>query len=359
MSELVSTLYRDPHQVASLDLPGWDRVIRQAERADLLANLALRLEDHGLLPRVPVAARNHLESARMIANRHALAVRWEIKQIQHALAETRVPIILLKGAAYLMAGLPAARGRLFHDVDILVPKAALETVEQHLHWHGWVSTHLDAYDQHYYRTWMHELPPLRHVKRQTVLDVHHTILPPTARLHPDPGKLLTAARPIEGYEALHILAPVDMVLHSATHLFHEGEFTHGLRDLVDLDSLLRHFGVDDSFWSRLTQRVTELDLMRPLYYALRHTSRLLATPIPTHVMQAVQQWGTPPLPLARLMDALLQRALPPDHPSCNDWASGLVRWLLYVRSHYLRMPLHLLIPHLLHKGIRPRLDRSR
>ena len=33
-----------------------------------------------------------------------------------------------------------------------------------------------------------------------------------------------------------------MVLHSATHLFHEGELDKALRDLVDIDGLLRHFG---------------------------------------------------------------------------------------------------------------------
>jgi hypothetical protein len=37
-----------------------------------------------------------------------------------------------------------------------------------------------------------------------------------------------------------------MVLHSATHLFYDGELNHGLRDLVDLDDLLRHFSGADA-----------------------------------------------------------------------------------------------------------------
>ena len=95
-----------------------------------------------------------------------------------------------------------------------------------------MTTHHDAYDQRYYRQWMHELPPLRHMTRQTVLDVHHTILPLTAHLKPDPAKLWEAAVGIEGQVNFCVLAPVDMVLHSATHLFHDGELEHGLRDLV-------------------------------------------------------------------------------------------------------------------------------
>ena len=43
------------------------------------------------------------------------------------------------------------------------------------------TTHHSAYDQRYYREWMHELPPLLHVRRQTALDVHHAIAPETAR----------------------------------------------------------------------------------------------------------------------------------------------------------------------------------
>ena len=30
--------------------------------------------------------------------------------------------------------------------------------------------------------------------------------------------------------------------------------------------------------------------------------------------------------------------------------TGLARWLLYVRSHYLRMPLSLVVPHLVRKA---------
>ena len=41
---------------------------------------------------------------------------------------------------------------------------------------GYVTTHLDPYDQRYYRRWRHELPPMQHVKRLTVLDVHHNLV---------------------------------------------------------------------------------------------------------------------------------------------------------------------------------------
>ncbi|WP_311964411.1 nucleotidyltransferase family protein, partial [Acinetobacter baumannii] len=95
-----------------------------------------------------------------------------------------------------MAGLDAGRGRLFSDVDILVPKPRLDEVEAALMLHGWASTHLDPYDQRYYREWMHEIPPKVHVRRGISIDVHHAIMPETAADRPDPDLLRAAAIPI-------------------------------------------------------------------------------------------------------------------------------------------------------------------
>jgi len=51
-----------------------------------------------------------------------------------------------------------------------------------------------------------------------------------------------------------------------------------------------------------------------------------------------------------LMDAVFARALAPDHASCADRFTPAARLTAYVRAHWLRMPMHLLIPHLAHKA---------
>ncbi len=340
-----------PASALDLNLQEWDLLIRQARHANLLARLAATLAQHDLLPKLQAQPRSHLESALTIARRQTQAVRWEVARIAQALKAIDTPIVLLKGAAYIVRDLPAAQGRLFSDVDILVAKSQLEAVELALKIHGWITTHHDAYDQRYYRLWMHELPPMRHLKRESMLDVHHTILPPTARYHPDPQKLLASAENLDGYAPqIKTLAPIDMVLHSATHLFHEGELHHGLRDLFDLDSLLRHFETRvPNFWEALIARAADLDLLRPLYYALRYTRRILATPIPDATLSDPKLRPPSRLKLA-YMDALFLRALTPPHPSCEDILSPLARLGVYVRGHWLRMPLHRLIPHLLHQA---------
>lgn len=323
-------------------------LLRQARSARLLARLAWLAEVHQLL--VPDVICRHFLSERIAELAQRRGVEREVNYLCLALNKLNEPLLLLKGAAYVVAGLSAAQGRSFNDIDILVPKNQLEPVEKLLHRQGWAPTHANAYDQRYYRQWMHEIPPLQHVKRQTILDVHHNILPETARWHPDPKKLMASAEAVEGNPGVRVLCPVDMVLHSATHLFTEGELDHGLRDLVDMDALLRGFCGVGGFWPELLSRAEELDLTRPLYYALRYTRLILLTPVPDEILAQVQEVWCPRQPVATLMDALYMRALMPVHPSSNRQFTGLARWLIYVRSHYLRMPLHLLLPHLLRKA---------
>ena len=354
-TNLLIQALRAPESTLSWPLVDWDLLVRQARRADLLAHLCLLLEVQGVLEQLSPLVFRHLDSARSYAQAQHRVVRWEVHCLQQALAPLGLPVLLLKGAAYVMAGLPPGRGRLFNDIDILVPRARLVDVEQALLMHGWMTTHLNAYDQRYYRRWMHELPPLRHIRRRTVLDVHHNILPETARLHPKPEKLITAALSLPDTRGVSVLAPADMVLHSATHLFHDGELEHGLRDLVDLDALLRAFGQDEGFWQELVPRAQELDLARPLYYALRYTHRILATPMPDAVQQEIRA-ARPVTCLRQTMDRLFARALAVDHPSCHAPLTGTARWLLYIRAHYLRMPLTLLLPHLLRKAFRRQQD---
>lgn len=335
-----------PESVDRLTPAQWDLLIRQARRANLIARLACLLQPR--LETVPLGPRQHLHSALLIARRQGIATRWEAGRIRAALAPLGLEPILLKGAAYLLAGRPAAEGRLFGDVDILVPRARLEEVEAALIGAGWAfDAELSDYDQRYYREWMHEIPPLRHVERDTALDLHHTILPPTARVKVNTPALFEDTLALPDMPGLRVLAPTTMFLHSAAHLFHEGELDNGLRDLFDLDALLRDFGRDPAFWAQLVPRARVLGLGRPLFHALRYTTRLLGTPVPADVMQAAAEDA--PRSQA-LLDACYERALMPVHASCANAFTGVARTALYVRSHWIRMPAGLLARHLARKA---------
>lgn len=346
---LVRTL-RAPGGVRHYSMGEWDLLVRQARAAGLLARLSGRLHAQGLVPVIPAPARWHFDAADLLAERQQVAIRWELQQIRAALDDLNAPLIVLKGAAYVAAGLPAAAGRLFSDIDILVPRESLAAVESSLMLAGWHAAGLSDYDKRYYRRWMHELPPMQHAVRDTVIDVHHAILPDTARVHPDSARLRARAQAVEGLPGIYVLAPEDRILHAAAHLFHDGELPHGLRDLTDLDLLLRDAGTQADFWPRLTARAAELELGRSLFYALRYLRHFLDTPMPAAVLAAVSAHAPGRATLA-LMDAVYSRVLAPDHASCADRLTPAARLGAYVRAHWLRMPPHLLLPHLFHKAL--------
>ena len=347
--ERLSPIWAEPDRMPVFSLPDWEVVLGQAMQARLTARLAQHLADHDWLARVPAPPRQYLEGALRLADRQHHEVQWEVDCIRRALNGIGTPVVLLKGAAYLIAGLPAARGRLFSDIDIMVRADLIGEVEGALFQHGWISEERDAYNQRYYRQWMHEIPPMRHVQRGTVIDVHHTITPPTSRFKVDGVRLLEGAVAIEDWDGVYALAPVDMVLHSAVHLFQEGEFSHGLRDLLDINDLLLHFSAEIGFWNALFARARDLGLSEPLFHALHHAQRLFGTRLPPDSAGAIKHIR-PNWIRRRLMSALLNRALQPMHPSCDGVSNDLARWLLYVRSHYLRMPWYLIVPHLIRKA---------
>jgi hypothetical protein len=175
--------------------------------------------------------------------------------------------------------------------------------------------------------------------------LHHAILPETARTKINTHALLETARAMPGHSGLYVLQNTDMVIHSATHLFHEGDFEKGLRDLFDLDSLLRQFGDVTGFWQQLVPRAATLGLTRPLYYALRYTTSMLGTPVPADI-RAQAEVGRPIAPALRLMDACYGRVLRPAHASTSQAGTGVARLVLYLRSHWIKMPFHLLAYHL-------------
>ena len=347
MSFLLQEILLEPHRILDLDTSQFNQLIPQGRNSRLLASLALELEQAGILNRVPAPVRRHFDSAVLVHDKQKHDLAYDTGKILEALDSVGEKLVLLKGAAYLQAELPVSRGRLISDIDIIVPQHRIDEVEKTLNQFGWESSYVDSYNERYYRQWMHEIPPLWNRKRGTTLDLHHTILPPTAAADIDARLLFEDL--VEVKPGIFTLSWKDMVIHSATHLFHEGEFHHGLRDLWDLDRMLRDFpDRDPLFWDGLVARARELDLLGSLFHGLTYSQRVFATPVPPDVLEQASSWSrTLRKPV---MGFLFLRAFRPDQPECKLPLTGLALYLLYIRSHYLRMPLYLLLPHLVRKA---------
>lgn len=323
-ARLLVAAMRDPAgSAAALDAAdGWTSLIAAARAEQMVGTLAWRLAG---LP-MPGAVARILEDHRASADQGRTVALWEAEMARRALAPLGVPVVLLKGTAFVAAGMLAGQGRSIGDLDILVPRSELDRVEAALIAAGWEWVKPDPYDDAYYRRWMHELPPLIHRERDRMIDVHHTILPLTARITPDADALIADSVALEN--GLRILNPNDMLCHAAAHLFADGDLAGGLRNLWDIHCLIEEFGVEG-----LESRARHHGLWRAMHRAARLSNDLYGTPIP----ESWRVWDS--------ADPLFKRRL----MGRDGWGRQgrkLTEFAFYLRGHALRMPPAMLARHL-------------
>jgi hypothetical protein len=347
-------LLADPARAA--EVSDWTSLIALARSESLIGSLAWRLR--GMELPSPVEAL--LEAARRDGESGRVQALWEAEMARRALAPLGVPVILLKGTAYAAAGLEAGLGRSIGDLDILVPRSALDQVERALLAAGWEWVKEDAYDDQYYRRWMHELPPLIHRERDRMIDVHHAILPLTARPKPDMEAMIEARVALG--DGLFTLSPEDMIVHAAAHLLADGDRAGGLRNLWDIDRLLREFSRDDAdFRGALRERAKRHGLLPAVARAVRLAHHLYATPVDWCQAPISNALISKPAPARKIgvrhrfsgADAFYRRRL----LARDGWGRArrpLTRLGFYVRSHMLRMPPMMLARHLWVKARKPR-----
>ena len=326
-SRLLVRLLADPSSAGGVK--DWTSLIAVARAESLSGSLAWRLVGQGVPPAVEAA----LDSARRDGEAVRVQALWEAEMARRALAPLGIPVILLKGTAYAAAGLDAALGRSIGDLDILVPRPALPDVERALLAAGWEWVKEDGYDDQYYRRWMHELPPLIHRERDRMIDVHHAILPLTARPKPDMEAMIAGRVPLD--DGLFVLSPADMIVHAATHLFADGDLAGGLRNLWDIDRLVRQFSEQGpDFASELRESARRHGLVPAVARALRLARSIYRSPVDDVLA------GRP-----GASDRLFRRRL----LARDGWGRQrrpLTRLGFYVRSHWLRMPPAMLARHL-------------
>ena len=325
---LLVDILAQPSRAAALGESEWTALLTAARAESLLGTVAHRLGSMSL----PASVSRILEEAVRDADQARRQALWEAEMARRALAALDVPVLLLKGTAYAAAGLEAAQGRSIGDLDIMVPHEALDRVQEALLAAGWEWVKEDAYDDLYYRRWMHELPPLIHKERDRMIDVHHTILPPTARPTPDAAAMIGDSVVLEN--GLRVLSPEDMVVHAATHLFADGDLAGGLRNLWDIRCLVGEFGRQPGFWPTLAARARRHQLTPAVARALRLAAKLYGAEVDPAVT------GVGPL-----SDRLFERRLLARDGWGRERRRGL-RFGFYIRSHWLRMPPMMLARHL-------------
>jgi len=259
-------------------------------------------------------------------------LKFEMNRVERALLGSGIKPVLLKGAAYVAGERQAGKGRRVSDIDILVREDDLAEVEKLLKNAEWEFDQATSneYDQRYYRQYMHELPPLRHMRRQTVVDVHHHLLPKTSRININIDPFFEESKIVKG-EIFNIFNELDMFIHSSVHTFVDGTFDTPVRSLIELQYLLSDVSVDLN--DKLLSRIHEVRADMPTALAFWMLARVFDN---ERAKLLYDQCGYKTSSIARW--AFVKRFEEPGE-------AKLAKLALYIRSHYLRMPLLQLLGH--------------
>ena len=176
-------------------------------------------------------------------------------------------------------------------------------------------------------------------------------------MRPNDAALCADSVAVEG-TPFRVLAPADQVLHVCAHVFQDSDLAEMLRDVSDVDALLREYATRPGFADELVARARVHGLGRALWYGAEFSGALFGTP-GADTLKAALAFAAPGVAARRAMAGLGARALLPESPDrLPSLARRGARQLLFLRYLFLRFPLRLLVLHAAYKGAR-RVRRGR
>ncbi|WP_434362100.1 nucleotidyltransferase family protein [Parasalinivibrio latis] len=271
----------------------------------------------------------------------------ELRMLTSALGDDAVQdMVVLKGAAYHLAKIEELAGRTMSDIDVWVSERQLKGVEEKLVESGWVHSQLNSYDDRFYREWSQEIPPLKHYERRIELDVHFRILPKALDSSDQALNLLRYTQWTE--QGIRVLTLPAMIIHSAIHLFYESEYRGGPRDLFDLYLLFSRLSQVPEGWHSLISIQEDVGQGDSVYLALRYCQKLFRLAVPEKVMAFYSQYAPAPVAL-RLLDNAFMTVFSSGFPPHRPFGYDVMALALYLRGHVKRLPMPILLPHLVRK----------
>lgn len=221
--------------------PGWswEKLFETATEEAVLPALAFAVND-GLDISAPREVSDFL-SAVLLLNRQRNQRIWQqVKETAHLLNGVGIEPVLLKGAAYLAAGVYSDPGtRYLVDLDVLVPEALLPGAFQHLVESGYSYDKTDQFGR-----FRHHHPPLR--RASVAVELHHTLgLGPCQSILPA-KEVIENAVPFK-LDGVRVRVPspthlvVHLVMHSQIQHPYNERIWPPLRAIYDLVHLQYHF----------------------------------------------------------------------------------------------------------------------
>jgi hypothetical protein len=116
----------------SMEEIDWPRVLQRARAHKLIGILASRMKDSSIGSRVPEAVEEELKGERTRGREHQGRVARTLEETRNLLTSLGCPFLVIKGSVYAHDLYEEPSMRRFSDVDILIPHAKLDAVDQGL-----------------------------------------------------------------------------------------------------------------------------------------------------------------------------------------------------------------------------------
>lgn len=346
----IISLLKNPELAADLSNLNWQILIKVLRKEQLLARFAINFKQQNIILRdkeLSAYLDIHLNNSIKIAIRQSQSVKFEIAELARQLGQSSQQLILLKGAAYSVMNNLASEGRTYGDIDLLSNKDKIDGFEKVLNTYGWTGKEVNDYDDKYYREWSHEIPPLIHSSRGTVIDLHHNLVPIISGRAPNIELFVKDAIPVA---EMKVLRPSAMTLHSAVHLFLNEDYEHGLRNIHDISLLIsEHHSAE--YWADIYSLATDSNFTLELYLALRYCKKLFNTTVCESTYRKLSKRHSSFIK-NNYWDLVFRGALAPKHPLVTGHINKVGLILAYIRGHAAKMPLKVLIPHIFTKAYR-------
>lgn len=211
----------------------WSRFIQEARQYALLGTCYFIAREQNLWDLIPSQVQAHLTSGYHYAEKQKITLLHEMLALEKVFTDGAFPVLVVKGTAYRLAGYQFARGRVFSDIDLLVPPEHFKQALHVLNNAGYLEMAMSAYDRRYYLRWSHQSPPLMHFLRGANIDLHHHIFPVASREDIRVESMISTALPLKN-SAFSTPAPAYLFMHAAVHLFYQDETHKLIKDLCDL-----------------------------------------------------------------------------------------------------------------------------
>lgn len=332
-SECIAFVRGPEHYCQTASTQQWTAFIDEARQYALLGSCYFLAQDAGIWPQIPAAVQNHLISGYHYAEKQKITLLNEMVELEKIFADSALPALVVKGVAYRVGGYALARGRVFSDIDLLVPDSHFAQALEKLKNAGYLEFSMSAYDRRYYLRWTHQHPPLTHFLRGANIDLHHHIFPVSSRENIRVEPIVEQANRLTD-SAFSVPSPAHLFMHAAVHLFYQDETHKLIKDLVDLYLLYQEVITRRPF-SDIVAAAQQSNAQAAVFYALSTLQQVFAIQLPAEARQLApaasryRSWQ---------MQFLLTHLL--DHTSV--WHRP-AHFFWFVRGHLLKMgPLTLL-----------------